>query len=138
MLGHAIFNYKVKDALLKFKEMLDFRWLEACYAYIKESEKMKIQLDFSETREICREIAETYISQILESYSKEKVEFLITFQRYLLHLRIDYYNYLVQNIIYSLLIKISEVQDEFIELAKIFEFNVEEILNKRALNEQTS
>lgn len=134
MLGQAVFNYKLKEAILNFKERKDFNSLQLCGMYLKEAKVMKVELDFGELRKICEDVAEALIEDIKKNHAKENIDCLIKFHRYLLQLGIDYHTYLVQNIIYQLLLQASEVTNELRELAELFTFNVDEIL-KREKNE---
>jgi len=128
LLGISILNFRIKEALLNFLADYDFKYLNEVKEFIKQAREMKLELDLCEVKEIAREIAERLIMEIREN-KPDRIDVLIRFQREMMNLEIDYYSYMVQNIIAELIQK--EESPKLDELARVFSFEPQQFRETR-------
>lgn len=132
LLGASILNYRIKEVLQKFRERKDLRLMEQVRDFIAQADKMRLELDLGEIKKMACEIAEELINEILHNPQDSEIEILIRFHQEISNLNIDYYTYLVQNIIACLLQNV-ELTPALERLAQVYSFNSEKFLEvKRA------
>lgn len=128
LLGMSILNFKIKEAMLNFGNDYDFKWLDEIKQLITQAKEMKMELDLFEVKELAREIAEHLARDVCDRKT-DRIDILIRFQREMMNLQIDYYDYVVQNIIADLIER--EESPELDELARVFSFEPQKFRETR-------
>jgi hypothetical protein len=128
LLGMSILNFKIKEAMLNFGGDYDFKWLDEIKQLITQAKEMKMELDLFEVKELAREVAER-LARDIQDKKTDRIDILIRFQREMMNLQIDYYDYVVQNIIADLVEK--EESPELDELARVFSFEPQKFRETR-------
>ena len=119
LLGASILNYRIKDALLKFKHDLNFKWIDVVEEFFEKAQQMRLNMVEEGATTLIRWIAEELSFKILEQPNSNEVSILTQFHNRMLKLKIDYYTYIVQNNI-AVLIHSRELTPELEELSRIY------------------
>ena len=119
LLGASILNYRIKDALLKFKHDLNFKWIDVVEDFFEKAQQMRLNMVEEGATTLIRWIAEELSFKILEQPNSNEVSILTQFHNRMLKLKIDYYTYIVQNNI-AVLIHSRELTPELEELSRIY------------------
>ncbi|MDP8233456.1 MAG: DUF3536 domain-containing protein [Candidatus Saelkia tenebricola] len=131
-LGASIWNYKIKDALLKFKHDMDFKWIEGLNEFFKKTKQLKLNVKEEGINRMVRSIAEELSFKILNEPNSNEINVLIQFHGQMKNLNIDYYTYIVQNNIAALLHNV-ELTPELEKLSSVYDLDCKNFLRVKNL-----
>jgi alpha-amylase/alpha-mannosidase (GH57 family) len=125
LLGASIMHSQIKEILELFKDTRDLRRIDELKRLFVKIDKMRLDMDMDEVGRIVTDIATEISEELLKEPLKKSMVILKSFHQEMLNLKIDYYRYIVQNNITTLIKSNSELIPELKELADIYDVNWE-------------
>ncbi len=125
LLGASIIHNQIKEILELFKNTRDLKKIDQLKNLFIKIDKMRLDMDMDEVGRIVTDIASEISEEILKNPNTENVTILKNFHKEMLNLKIDYYRYIVQNNITTLVRNDLQLTPELKELADIYNINWE-------------
>ncbi|MDP8253441.1 MAG: DUF3536 domain-containing protein [Candidatus Kaelpia aquatica] len=127
LLGASIVHNQIKESLLLFKSSRDFKAIEDLKRLFLKIDKMRLEMDMDAVSIMVAEIASEISEEILVDPLSGNVTILRRFHQEMLNLKIDYYRYIVQNNIATIIRSNFELTPELKELASVYDINWERL-----------
>ncbi|MDP8216173.1 MAG: DUF3536 domain-containing protein [Candidatus Kaelpia imicola] len=127
LLGASIVHNQIKESLTLFKSSRDFKAIEDLKRLFSKIDKMRFEMDMDEVSRMAAEIASEISEEVLRDPLSGSAAVLRRFHQEMLNLKIDYYRYIVQNNIATLIRSNFELTPELKELAGVYDINWERL-----------